>query len=63
MSSKKDTPSSGKSMAELIDRQRRMALRYAEVSPYNLNPAEGVWEGIVRGIASQAATFGWPYCP
>ena len=40
-----------------------MALRYAEVSPYLLNPSRDTWEGIVKGIGRQAYTFGWPYCP
>ena len=40
-----------------------MALRYAEVSPYRLNPKQAVWEGIVRAIGRQAHTFGWPFCP
>jgi len=57
------TPSTGKSLEKLTDRARRMALRYAEISPYFLNPDQEVWEGIVRGIARQAQTFGWPYCP
>jgi len=57
------TPSTGKSMEELIERARRMALRYAEVSPYLLNPDQDVWEGIVRAIGRNAYTFGWPYCP
>jgi ferredoxin-thioredoxin reductase catalytic subunit len=57
------TPSTGKSLEELTDRARRMALRYAEISPYFLNPDQDVWEGIVRGIARQAQTLGWPYCP
>jgi len=47
----------------LIDRARRMALRYAQVGPYRLNPNREVWEGIVRGLGRQAYTFGWPYCP
>ena len=58
-----NTPSTGKSLEYLIDRARRMALRYAEVSPYRLNPNRDVWEGIVRGLGRQAYTFGWPYCP
>lgn len=57
------TPSAGKTLEELTERSRRMALRYAEVSPYRLNPKREVWEGIVRGLARQALTFGWPYCP
>jgi len=57
------TPSAGKSLEELIDRAQRMALRYAEVSPYRLNPDQDVWEGIVRAIGRNAHTFGWPYCP
>ena len=57
------TPSTGKSLQELIDRARRMALRYAEISPYHLNPDPAVWQGIVRGIGRQAQAFGWPYCP
>lgn len=57
------TPSTGKSLEGLIDRARRMALRYAEVSPYRLNPDQDVWEGIIKGIGRQAYTFGWPYCP
>ena len=57
------TPNIGKSLEYLTERARRMALRYAEVSPYRLNPNREVWEGIVRGIGRQAATFGWPYCP
>ena len=57
------TPSTGKSLEELVARARRMALRYAEVSPYHLNPNQETWEGIVRGIGRQAFTFGWPYCP
>lgn len=58
-----ETPSTGKSLEELIDRARRMALRYAETSPYRLNSDQKVWEGIVRGIGRQAHTLGWPYCP
>ncbi|MFQ6001596.1 MAG: hypothetical protein ACE5LG_07995 [Anaerolineae bacterium] len=57
------TPSTGKSLEYLTDRARRMALRYAEVSPYRLNPDQDVWEGIVRAIGRNAYTFGWPYCP
>lgn len=57
------TPSTGKTLEELIDRARRMALRHAETSSYGLNPDESVWQGIVRGIGRQAHTFGWPYCP
>lgn len=57
------TPSTGKSLQELIDRARRMALRCAETSPYELNPDENVWQGIVRGLGRQAHTFGWAYCP
>ena len=58
-----DTPSEGKSLEELVDRARRMAIRYAKVSPYSLNPDPKVWQGIVRGIGRQAATFGWSFCP
>ncbi len=58
-----ETPSTGKSLEYLMDRARRMALRYAEVSAYHLNPDSQVWMGIVRGIGRQAHTFGWPYCP
>jgi hypothetical protein len=58
-----NTPSTGKSLEYLIDRARRMALRYAQVSPYRLNPNRDIWEGIVRGLGRQAYTFGWPYCP
>jgi len=58
-----DTPSAGKTLEYLTDRARRMAIRYAEVSPYSLNPNREVWEGIVRGIGLQAHTSGWPYCP
>lgn len=57
------TPSTGKSLEYLTDRARRMALRYAEVSFYRLNPDQDIWEGIVKGIGRQAYTFGWPYCP
>jgi len=57
------TPSAGKSQEELVDRARRMALRYTEVSPYRLNPDQDIWEGIVRAIGRNAYTFGWPYCP
>jgi len=56
------TPNTGKSLEELMSRARRMALRYAEISPYYLNPTQDTWEGIVRGIGRQAHTFGWPYC-
>ena len=58
-----ETPSTGKSLEELTDRARRMALRYAEISPYSLNPDQNVWEGIVTGIGRQAYTLGWPFCP
>jgi len=58
-----ETPSTGKSLEELTNRARRMALRYAETSPYHLNPDQNVWEGIVKGIGRQAHSFGWPYCP
>jgi ferredoxin-thioredoxin reductase catalytic subunit len=58
-----DSPSKGKSLDELADRARRMAIRYAEISPYRLNPDPRVWHGIVRAIGRQAHTFGWPYCP
>jgi ferredoxin-thioredoxin reductase catalytic subunit len=57
------TPSTGQSLEYLTDRARRMARRYAQTSPYRLNPNREVWEGIVRGIGRQAYTFGWPYCP
>ncbi len=57
------TPSSGKSLEYLVDRARRMALRYAQVSPYSLHPNPDVWAGITRAIGRQANTFGWPYCP
>jgi ferredoxin-thioredoxin reductase catalytic subunit len=57
------TPSTGKSLNQLIDRARRMALRYAEISRYRLNPDNDVWQGLVRAIGRQADTFGWPYCP
>ena len=58
-----NTPSTGKSQEYLIERARRMALRYAQVSPYRLNPNRDTWEGIARGIGRQAYTLGWPYCP
>ena len=57
------TPNTGKSLEYLMDRARRMALRYAEVSGYKLNPNRDVWEGTARAIGRQAFTFGWPYCP
>jgi len=57
------TPNTGKSLEYLTNRARRAALRYAEISPYRLNPRRDVWEGIVSGIARQAVTFGWPFCP
>ena len=57
------TPSSGKDLEDLVDRARRMALRYAQVSPYNLHPTPDVWGGITRAIGRQAKTFHWPYCP
>jgi ferredoxin-thioredoxin reductase catalytic subunit len=57
------TPNTGKSLEYLTNRARRMALRYSEISPYELNPNQEVWEGIVKGIGRQAYTFGWPYCP
>jgi len=57
------TPNTGKSLEYLTNRARRAALRYAEISPYRLNPKREVWEGIVSGIARQAITFGWPFCP
>ncbi len=56
-------PDSGKSLAELTSRARRMALWYSQHSPYSLNPAPNVWEGIVKAIGRQALTFGFPYCP
>lgn len=58
-----ESPNTGKSQQELTERARRMALRYAEVSPYRLNPKKEIWEGIVKALGRQAATFGWPYCP
>jgi ferredoxin-thioredoxin reductase catalytic subunit len=58
-----NTPNTGQSLEYLTDRARRMALRYAQTSPYRLNPNREVWEGIVRAIGRQAYTFGWPYCP
>ena len=58
-----ETPSTGKGIEVLIDRARRMATRYAEVSAYRLNPNPAVWNGIVTGIGRQAHTFGWPFCP
>jgi ferredoxin-thioredoxin reductase catalytic subunit len=57
------TPSSGKSLEELVERAWRMATRYAEVSPYRLNPDQDIWQGVVRAIGRNAYTFGWPYCP
>ena len=38
-----NTPSTGKSLEYLVDRAQRMALRYAEVSPYRLNPNRDIW--------------------
>ena len=58
-----ETPNTGKSLEYLVDRARRMALRYAEISPYQLHPEGDVWAGIVKAIGRQARTFGWPYCP
>jgi ferredoxin-thioredoxin reductase catalytic subunit len=58
-----DRPDRHRSLDYLTDRARRMAIRYAEVSPYKLNPDSGIWQGVVRGIGRQAQTFGWPYCP
>ena len=57
------TPNTGKSLEELVSRARRMMLRYAEVSPYNLNPNQDTWKGIAKGIGRQAYSLGWPYCP
>ena len=57
------TPSSGKSLEYLVDRARRMARRYAHVSPYGLHPDQDVWKGITRALGRQAHTFGWSYCP
>ena len=57
------TPNTGKTLDYLTERARRMAARYAEVSPYRLNPTQSVWEGVVKGIGRQAFTFGWPFCP
>ena len=58
-----DRPDRRRSLDYLTDRARRMAIRYAEVSHYRLNPNVEVWQGVVRGIGRQAHTFGWPYCP
>jgi len=58
-----DTPNTGKSLKYLTDRARRMVQRYAEVSPYCLNPRPETWEGIVRALGRQAHGLGWPYCP
>ena len=57
------TPNSGKTLEYLTERARRMAMRYAEVSPYRLNPTQSAWEGVVKGIGRQAFTLGWPFCP
>lgn len=57
------SPNTGQSLEELMDRARRMAIRYAEVSPYRLNPNQDTWEGITKAIGRQAHSFGWPYCP
>jgi len=57
------TPGTGESLAYLVDRARRMALRHAEVSACKLNPDPEIWHGIVNAIGRQAHTFGWPYCP
>jgi ferredoxin-thioredoxin reductase catalytic subunit len=57
------TPSTGKSLEYLTDRARRMVQRYAETSPYRLNPRQSTWEGIVRALGRQAHGLGWPYCP
>ena len=56
-------PNQGKSLEYLAARARRMAIRYVEVSPYDLNPRQETWEGIVRAIGRQAKELGWPYCP
>jgi ferredoxin-thioredoxin reductase catalytic subunit len=58
-----ESPNRGKTMEELIARARRMAQRYAEVSPYRLNPRQSTWEGIVTSLGRQAYELGWPYCP
>jgi ferredoxin-thioredoxin reductase catalytic subunit len=57
------SPNRGKSIEELIARARRMAQRYAEISPYRLNPRQSTWEGIVTSLGRQAYNLGWPYCP
>jgi ferredoxin-thioredoxin reductase catalytic subunit len=57
------TPNTGKSLQYLIERAWRMAHRYAEISPYRLNPRESTWQGIVKSLGRQAYNLGWPYCP
>ena len=59
----KNSPNKGKSLKELIARARRMAQRYAAVSPYRLNPRQSTWEGITTSLGRQAYNLGWPYCP
>ena len=59
----KKTPNTGKSLEYLTERARRMAHRYAETSPYRLNPKRIIWEGITRSLGRQAYALGWPYCP
>ena len=59
----KDSPNKGKSLEELMARAKRMAQRYAEISPYRLNPRQSTWEGITNSLGRQAYDLGWPYCP
>jgi ferredoxin-thioredoxin reductase catalytic subunit len=58
-----NSPNKGKSLEALIARAKRMAHRYAEVSPYRLNPRQSTWEGITTSLGRQAYNLGRPYCP
>jgi len=58
-----NSPNKDKSLEELIARARKMAQRYAEISPYRLNPRQSTWEGITTSLGRNAYKLGRPYCP
>lgn len=48
---------------KLFSRARKFVQRYAEISPYHLNPDSVVVENIIRGLVRNKIKYGHWYCP
>ena len=54
---------SGKIPEDQLKWARRMTSRYADRSPYRLNPDEVTVRNVVEGLARNRARYGRAYCP